>query len=135
MKKITFNNFFIILFATILASISIISVLVINNFHQIQNIRNYSKQHENFTLQWFDAQKSQYNFLTKYKEDQVFFQSEQNKYIKKYQLSSTSSLNKIDSLLLERLTTKLEIYDDFQLYKENIYNIDGIFNEITHSIF
>lgn len=135
MKKISFNTFFFILFASILFSIAIISVLVINKFHKIQNIRNYSKQYENFTLEWFDAQKSQYNFLTKYKDDQIFFQSEQNKFIKKYQIKSTNCLNKIDSLLLERNTTKLEIYDDFQLYKDNIYNINGLFNDITHTVF
>lgn len=135
MKKISFNTFFILLFTSILLSIAIISVLVINKFHKIQNIRNYSKQYENFTLEWFDAQKSQYSFLTKYKDDQVFFQSEQNKFIKKYQIKSTNCLNKIDSLLLERNTLKLDIYDDLQLYKDNIYNIDGLFYDISHTVF
>lgn len=135
MKKINIHTFLIILFAASSLLTLFIIVMVYVRISTLSNARVFANQYNNFFFEWNDAQKSQFNFLVKYKDDQVFFQTEQNKFLKHYQLSSSNSLLKIDSISLNRLTNKLELFDDFQLYKENISNIDQTFSEISHLLF
>ncbi len=116
--------FFVVFFITTIAQLS-------NTFKYVE----YSNKLGNSYLMWTKAVQSQEVFLTTYNTDAVFFQTEQNRYLKRQQILASNSSLLIDSLSLLKITNNLELNDEMQLYKDNLNKSIEVFSEISHTIF
>ncbi len=135
MKKISLRAFLIIILT--ITSLLFLSffIFLIRDISLTYKYIDYSNEFKSAYFSWNKALNAQHEFLIKYEDDPVFFQTEQNKYLKRQQINISDAKLKFDSLQLLDLTTDIELEDDLQLFEDNLNKEEEIFNEISHLLF
>ncbi len=135
MKKISLQNFIIVFFAFHFLLVgAFVSVLVfqIKSRNEVKNFEYYFNE---AFLSWNRATYSQHNFFMEYKDDLVFYQTEQSKYLKRSSILISEAQNVLDSLIGVPYSFNYKMDDKLQLYNDNLVKIEDIFEEIAHLLF
>lgn len=135
MKNIKLNSFLLLNTAAILL-ITVVAMFLV--YFQIKSNKNRRDAYEIFNLmhsEFINSQLAQNEFLSNYTTDNIFFQSEQNKYIKKYELSVTRLYLFLDTLSQNFYITSINLDDDLMSVKQTLSKNEEIFGNITHSLF
>jgi len=135
MKKLSLRAFLIIVLTFASIIFLLFFVLLIRDISHTYSLINYSNEFERTYVSWTDARHAQHDFLIKYKDDPVFFQTEQNKYIRRQQIFISDVKLKLDSLSLLRTSDRIDLMNDINLINDNVDQIDKIFSELSHSMF
>ncbi len=135
MKKISLKNFLILIYTALTLMIVLESMILILRVNKTNKVRDFASAYTDTYLYWTQIQHAQHDFFIKYKDDIVFFQTEQSKYIKKSQIKSGTYNTIIDSLLTTPWGNKYELRDELQSNKENLAKVEEVFEAITHQLF
>ncbi len=135
MKKISLQNFLIIFFSLLTIIITGLIFIIMFNVSKANKLRTFKTNYIETYYLWTEAYKAQQDFLIKHKDDIVFFQTEQNKYIKRTQIFSTKTKSKLDSLIDVSYSKNYQISDDLQYLSTEITKIDDVFSQIVHLFF
>ena len=135
MKKVSLRNFLIIFFTLLTFIIGGLIISVVVRTNNINKGRALKINQNNAKFAWSVAHQSQYGFFVNYKDDVVFFQTEQSKYIKRSQIYTTKVHNKFDSLKILSVENNFGIEGDLQSFSNELAQIDEVFEQITHLLF
>lgn len=135
MKKIRLKTFFYYVFSVFLLLIIIEAVLVANRILSVVHYRKtYTSVSKKYNV-WNDMQLSEHNFLINYNNDIVFFQTEQNKFIKKSQLDYINLTNFIDSIIKNSQRLSVDDINSFTEIKEDLQKTEQIFEKLSNNLF
>ncbi len=137
MKKISLKSFLILIYTSLTLLIILESIMLTSRVQKTNKVRDFAASYTNSYQYWTEIQHAQHDFFIKYKSDVVFFQTEQNKFIKKSQIYVTKYNILIDSLLKLNLTqnNNIDLKDRLQSNKENLAKVEETFESITHLLF
>ncbi|MBN2890426.1 MAG: GAF domain-containing protein [Bacteroidales bacterium] len=135
MKKISLQNFLIIFFTSLTVVVGGLIVAFIIQVGNANKAIEFKNEFRNAHYYWTEAQSSQHDFLIKYKDDLVFYQTEQNKFIKRSQIYITNTKSKMDSLIDVSYKLEYDLSDDLQQLSNELTKIEDVFEEISHLLF
>jgi len=137
MKKIKLNikaRFGVFLVINIVAFALIISLFV----WSIRDVRNYNDYNLNvkeLVVEYLTMRRFEQHFLLRHVEDEAFFKSGNNRYLRKHTESYNRLSNKLNKLVENPQTQKLEFEENLGKIKEYNDNYDRVFNELAQKIY
>lgn len=135
MKKISLKTFLILVYSFLLFIFIVIAIIVFANMNTANKARNYAIDYTNLYIIWSNVQNSQHEFLINYSDDAVFFQTEQNKNLRKSQISYSDYIKKIDSLKQNNFILNNKLSDQLETAKDNVTKVEEVFEQLSHSLF
>ncbi len=137
--KTSFNltiktKFYLFLGITIAAFIVIFGFFVYT-LNKVQNYRDFSKQVDNVFINILEMKQSEQQFMLKHKEDALFFKTNENKNLKRFDIAYNTLLTNLSLLKANNFSAELELNEHLNKLNENISNYHEIFHEITKATF
>ncbi|RLD63848.1 MAG: hypothetical protein DRI95_11200, partial [Bacteroidetes bacterium] len=137
MKKVKLNiktRFGVFLGIIIIAFVLIISLFVWS-IRDVQDFSDYNSDVKELVVEYLTMRQFEQQFLLRYVEDEGFFKSGNNRYLRKHTESYNRLNNKLDLLAAEPITEKLGLVENLEKIKESIDTYEQILNELAQKIY
>ena len=135
MKKISLRWFLVIFFIFLTSVVSVLIVSIVFKVNSSNKSRAFKSEFRDAHYLWTKAQHAQHDFFIKYKDDLIFFQTEQSKYIKRSQINIANTKNKVDSLIEFSYSNEYGLEDELQQFNNKLVLIENVFEQISHLLF
>ncbi|MEA3450969.1 MAG: GAF domain-containing protein, partial [Bacteroidota bacterium] len=135
MKKISLKNFLLLVYSFLSLVFLIMIVIIFINLKKATDARNYSNDYNEISNIWTTIRHAQHSFLINYNDDIVFFQTEQNKNIRKSQVSYSYYISIVDSLKLTNYVLRNDLHEQLMISSDYISKGEDVFEQISHKLF
>ncbi len=135
MKNISLKTFLILLYSSLSFLFLVMTIIIFVNIKSANTAREFSIDYSDLYITWTDMQHAQQAFLINYSKDPIFFQTEQNKNLRKSQIVYTKYINTIDSLKNTNFVIKNKLSDQLSVDKDHITKVENIFEQLSHLLF
>ena len=137
MKKFTLNikaRFGVFLVIIIIAFAVIISLFVWS-IRDVQDYNDYNLNVKELVVEYLTMRRFEQHFLLHHVEDEGFFKSGNNRYLRKHTESYNRLNNKLERLITDPLTKILELGENLEKIKESSNSYELIFSELAQKIY
>jgi len=135
MKKISLKNFLSLVYSFLSLVFLIMIAVIFINLKKATDARNYSNDYTELYHIWTTIRHAQHDFLINYNDDVVFFQTEQNKNIRKSQISYSKYISIVDSLKVTSYVVKNDLHDKMMVSYDYVTKVENVFEQISHNLF
>ncbi len=119
----------------IIVAFAVVISLFIWSVREVQTYNDYNLKVKEFVVEYLTMRRFEQHFLLRHVEDEGFFKTGKNRYLRKH-TESYSRLNiQIESLRENPLTEDLDLNENIGKIKEYNNNYDRIFNELADKIY
>ncbi len=135
MKNLPLKTKFIIFTASfILVFLSFISIYVLDT-QKYNNYKNYNSELQRIQINYLDLRQSHQSFLNHYAEDESFFKTGKNKYLRQSELKSKNIIDQIQDIREQKLLIKINADIKLIGVVDNLENTDLLINAIGQKLY
>jgi len=137
MKKIKLNikTRFGIFLAIIIVAFAVIISLFVWSIKDVKAYNEYDLKVKELVVEYLTMRRFEQHFLLRHVEDEGFFKSGKNRYLRKHTESYNRLSNKLKRLLEEPLSTELGLDENIVKIEGFNENYNQIFNELAQNIY
>ncbi len=135
MKNIKIKARLYILALLAVVGMVLFSLIVAANFNGLRKIKVYLDEINSTYINYASIINNQKDFFITYKNDPVFFRTEQNDNIRKQELGFNTFKENLQLLIDNPLTTKLGQIDRINQIRSSSENVKNLFREISHALY
>ena len=135
MKNLPLKTKFILFTVSfILVFLSFISIYVLGT-QKYNNYKNYNTKLQKIQIDYLDLRQSHQSFLNQYVEDESFFKTGKNKYLRQSELKDKSLIDQIENIREQEILLKINADIKLIGVTDNLENIDILINAIGQKLY
>ena len=119
----------------IIIAFAVIISLFVWSIRDVQEYNDYNLNVKELVVEYLTMRRFEQHFLLRHVEDDGFFKSGNNRYLRKHTESFNRLNNKLEGLIADPLTKKIGLDENLEKIKESSDSYKQIFSELAQKIY
>jgi len=133
--NVTIRTKFYLFLVTTVAAFVIIFLFFVYSLYVLQEYRDYNQDVDNIMINYLEMKQSEQQFILRNNEDAVFFKTNENKFLRRFELAHQNINILIEQAKTNKITKELDLTEDFNKINDDLAAYYSIFTEHSKLIF